>query len=62
MSGDGAEARNETLAEMVGSSHSEYPRDKSGAHRIQYGGGDRYGVIGGRDRLGYGRTYVGIIK
>ena len=59
MSGSGAEARDTALVEMVGASHSRYPRDKSGAHRIGYGG--RYGDrgFGGRDRLGYGSVEGG---
>ena len=62
MSGRGAEAGNATLAEMVGAAHSVNPRDKSGACRSGDGGGDGDGGIGGRERVGQGRTEGGRIK
>ena len=62
VSGGGAEARNETLAEMVGAFHYIYPRDRSGACRSGYGGGDRDGGIGGRERVGYVSMEIGRIK
>ena len=43
MSGGGAEARNATLAEMVGEARYVYPRDNNGEHSSRYGGGDGYG-------------------
>ena len=55
-------AGNETITEMVGSACSRYPRDKSGACRSGDGGGDRDGVTGGGERVGYRRTQGGIFK
>ena len=50
MSGSGAEAGTATFKVMVGSEHSIYPMDKSGACSIRGGGIYRDGVIGGRGR------------
>ena len=47
---------NAALAEMVGASHSRYPKDKSGARRSGDGGIDWDRGVGNRDRLGYGRV------
>ena len=46
MSGGGAEAGDAALEEIVGVDRYIYPRDKSGAHGIGYGGGDRDGRVG----------------
>ena len=51
-----------TLKEMLGSDSSIYPSDKSGALSSGNGGGDRDRGIGGRKRVGYGSTEVGILK
>ena len=51
VSGSGSEARNATLAELLGAARSEYPRDKSGACSSGDGGGDGDGGIGGRERV-----------
>ena len=51
MSVYGEEAGDADLVDIVGESNSRYPRDKSGAHVIGYGGRDRYGVVGGREIL-----------
>ena len=55
MYGVGAEAGNETLAYMVVSDHSRYPRYKIGSLRSGDGGVDRVEGIGGIDRVGFGR-------
>ena len=59
MSGEGAEARDAALAEMMGATHYRYTRSKSGAIGSRYGVRYRYVGVGVRELLGYGRAEGG---